>query len=138
MDERDSDDPDERDSEDDPDFVSADERDSFAGDEDTRGDSSSPDVFARVGSARPEGDAPPTPASFGRTRRDGFRYDDEYDANEDEYQYDANEADSPGSPRGPGRSEGTRPRGGTLEGPAGGRTQAPPTLRVSVLSLIHI
>ena len=62
MDERDSDDPDERDSEDDPDFVSADERDSFAGDEDTRGDSSSPDVFARVGSARPEGDAPPTPA----------------------------------------------------------------------------
>ena len=136
MDERDSDDPDERDSEDDPDFVSADERDSFAGDEDTRGDSSSPDVFARVGSARPEDDAPPTPASFGRRRRDGFRHDDEYDANEAEYQYDAHEADSPGSPRrGPGRSEGTpRPRGGTLEGPAGGRTQAPPTLRVSVCS----
>jgi serine/threonine protein phosphatase PrpC len=134
MDDPDSDDPDERDS-DDPDFVSADERDSFAGDEETRGDSSSPDVFARVGSARPEGDAPPTPASFGRRRRDGFRYDDEYDANEDEYQYDANEADSPGSPRGPGRSEGTpRPRGGTVEGPAGGRTQAPPTLRVSVCS----
>ena len=111
MDESDSDDPDERDDSDDPDFVSADERDSFAGDEETRGDSSSPDVFARVGSARPEGDAPPTPASFGRRRRDGFRYDDEYDANEDERLYDANEADSPGSPRGPGRSEGTRRRG---------------------------
>ena len=91
-----------------------------------------PRTCSRESGRRVEGDAPPTPASFGRTRRDGFRYDDEYDATKTSTSTTRTKPTRPVR-LGDRSSEDASPRR-DARGPAGGRTQAPPTLRVSVCS----